>query len=77
MTLLLTEESLSSAILSHPANFTKHPPIKLYKYIHSVNIPLTRSAYSIHNLLQSNIKSVTEAIMQLYSRQLTLILIWG
>lgn len=55
----------SCAILSHPANFSKHLPIKLYKYIHLVNIPLTRSAYSIHNLLQSSTKSITEAIMQL------------
>lgn len=73
----LTKELLSSAIPSHPANFPNHPPIKLYKYIHLVNTPLTRSAYSIHNLLQSSAKSVTGAIMQLYSRQLALILIWG
>lgn len=73
----LAEKLLSRAIRSHPANFSKHLPIKLYKYIHLVNIPLTRSAYSIHNLLESSTKSVTEAIMQLWSRQLTLILIWG
>lgn len=73
----LTEELLSSAILSHPANFPNHPPIKLYKYIHLVNTPLTRSPYSIHNVLQSSAKSVTGAIMQLYSRQHALILIWG
>lgn len=60
----LAEKLLSPAILSHPANFSKHPPIKLHKYIHLVNIPLTRSAYSVHNLLWSSTKSVTEAIMQ-------------
>lgn len=60
----LAEKLLSPAILSHPADFSKHPPIKLHKYIHLVNIPLTRSAYSVHNLLWSSTKSVTEAIMQ-------------
>lgn len=60
----LAEKLLSPAISSHPANFSKHPFIKLYKYIHLVNMPLTRSACSVHNLLWSSTKSVTEAIMQ-------------
>lgn len=76
-TLALAEKLPSPAILSHPANFSKHPPITLHKYIHLVNIPLTRSAYSVHNLLWSSTKSVTEAITRFQSRQLTLIFIWG